>query len=602
MINITDKVQCCGCNACGDICGKSAISFITDKEGFWYPMVDMEKCVDCGLCEKVCPILNNNAELERFTVPHVYAAYTKDEAIRLDSTSGGIHSMLASKMYEISAYVGGAVYNEDFTVSQIVDNNPDRLPEIRSSKYLQSNSEGIYKEIRSLLINGQSVFYCGCPCQIDALYNYLGKDFDNLITCSFFCLGVNSPKVFLKYIDMLEHKYGAKATGIKFKNKKWGWHNFSLRVNFENGKEYCKDRYHDLFFIGYLQACNFSRPSCYYCHFKGIPQNSDITLADFWGIEKLDPSMDQDKGTSMVMINSQKGLNLFESIKDTIVYKEFSVEEALSENKAAIISLKDIHSNREEFFKALEVQPFDKVAERFFPKPSTKNDIVRKYHSLFHRGKLLYGVILSNGFSLRGWITFLRYNFFSKKVKSDSLLKIFNNKSTVIQLDRYSSLDLRGDLIVGQRQVKKSRIETRVLVEEGGTISVGHNGFTVFAGSYIRVIKGGHLFLNGGFINENVQITCGSTIEIGKDCAIGRDVVIRSYDGHTIKEEGYEISKPIKIGNHVWIGQGATILKGVTVGDGAIVAAGAVVTKDVAPRTAVAGVPARVVKENVEWY
>lgn len=601
MIQITDKKQCCGCNACGDICGKKAITFTTDQEGFWYPEVNRELCVECGLCEKVCPILNQGDKTNRFSVPKVYAAYSKDEKIRLDSTSGGIHSMLALKMYERNAYIGGAVYNKDHTVSHIVDDNSARLPEIRSSKYLQSNSEGVYKDIRSLLKKGRYVFFCGCPCQVSALYNFLGDD-DKLITCSFFCLGVNSPKVFLKYMDMLEKQYGAHATEIKFKNKKWGWHNFSLRVNFENGKEYCKDRYHDLFFIGYLQACNFTRPSCYDCKFKGIPQSSDITLADFWGIEKLDKTMDQDKGTSMVMINSKKGMELFESIKDRIVYKEFSVEEALTENKAALVSLKDIYSNRDAFFKALDDYPFNEVAERFFPKPSLKNDLVRKFYPLLHTGKQLYELCLANGFSLRGWSTFFKYNFFTRRVKGHRLLKIFNNRATIIQLNKHSSMELQGDLIVGQRQVKRSRLETRILVESGGKMTVGFNGFTVFAGSYIRIINGGHLIVNGGFINENVQITCGDTIEIGRDCAIGRDVVIRSYDGHTINEPGYEICKPIRIGNHVWIGQGATILKGVTIGDGAIIASGAIVTKDVPAKTAVAGVPARVVKDNVEWY
>ena len=206
MINITNKVDCCGCNACGDICGKHAISFVTDNEGFWYPEVNKELCVDCGLCDKVCPIQNKANHVERYSEPNVFAAYTKDEAIRLDSTSGGIHSMLALKMYEKSAYVGGAVYNPDHTVSQIVDDNPSRLPEIRSSKYLQSNAEGVYKEIRGLLKEGKNVFFCGCPCQIHALYNFLGKEYENLVTCDFICRGVNSPKVFLKYMEMLERQ------------------------------------------------------------------------------------------------------------------------------------------------------------------------------------------------------------------------------------------------------------------------------------------------------------------------------------------------------------------------------------------------------------
>ena len=372
MINITEhnKIQCCGCNACGDVCAKHAISFNTDIEGFWYPEVNKDLCTECGLCEKVCPILQPADKIKRYIEARVFAAYTMDDEIRTDSTSGGIHSMLAKVMYEKNAYVGGAVFNEDHTVSQIIDDDPIRLSEIRSSKYLQSDASGVYKDIKQKLREGHEVFFCGCPCQIHALYNYLGnKEFDNLTTCDFICRGVNSPKVFLKYMEMLEKQYGAKATKIKFKNKKWGWHRFSMRVNFANGKEYCKDRYHDLFFIGYLLAGNFTRPSCYKCNFKGFPQKADITLADFWGIEKIDSSMDQDRGTSLVMVNSDKGMVLFEAIKEKITWREFSMQEAKIGNPAMYASLSSAKPNRKAFFTDLDKLPFDIVAKRYFPKP-----------------------------------------------------------------------------------------------------------------------------------------------------------------------------------------------------------------------------------------
>ena len=596
MINITNKVDCCGCNACGDICGKHAISFVTDNEGFWYPQVNKELCVDCGLCDKVCPIQKKANHVERYQEPTVFAAYTKDEAIRLDSTSGGIHSMLALKMYEKNAYVGGAVYNPDHTVSQIVDDKPERLPEIRSSKYLQSNAEGVYKEIRSLLIKGKNVFFCGCPCQIHALYNFLGKEYENLVTCDFICRGVNSPKVFLKYMEMLERQFGAKATEIKFKNKKWGWHNFSMRVNFVNGKEYCKDRYHDLFFIGYLQAGNFTRPSCYKCHFKGFPQKADITLADFWGIEKVDSTMDQDKGTSLVMVNSDKGLELFNSIKDKIEWRQFTMADAREGNPAMDGSLRSARPNRDAFFNDLDNLPFEKVAKRHFPMPTVGKSLRNKLYPI----KEIVSRIMTLGISAQMWVTFLRMNFFSKKVYRVGHF-LFNNKSrTVVQIDKNAKLTLRAPLITGIKQVKKSRMETRIWLEQGSELIV--NGqFQVFGNSYIRVVKGGKLILNGGFINENVQITAGDVVEIEEGATVGRDVVIRSFDGHSICEDGYKVSEPIKVGKHVWIGQGAIILKGVTIGEGAIVASGAIVTKDIPAGCLVAGVPARVIKENIIW-
>lgn len=599
MINITDKSQCCGCNACGDVCAKRAITFKTDIEGFWYPEVNKELCTDCGLCEMVCPILQPADKIIRYSEPRVFAAYTKDDTIRTDSTSGGIHSMLAQAMYERNAYVGGAIYNENHTVSQIIDDNPARLPEIRSSKYLQSDASGVYKDIRAKLREGREVFFCGCPCQVQALYKYLGnKEYDNLTTCDFICRGVNSPKVFLKYMEMLERQYGAKATEIKFKNKKWGWHNFSMRVNFANGKEYCKDRWHDLFFIGYLQANLLTRPSCYACHFKGFPQKADITLADFWGIENLDKSMDQDRGTSLVMVNSDKGMDLFNSIKDKVVWKEFTISDARKGNPAMDSSVKAINNNRALFYESLDKQPFYKVAELFFPKP--KSYVYKKCERVFHMIKILVRIIITLGISLKSWRTFLSINFFSSKVSHPRRPLFINHKYSIVQLDPNAKLVLKSPLNMGIKQVKKSKMETRLLVETGAKMTVS-GSFSMYAGSYIRVIKGSELILHGGFINENVQITAGNIVEIGSGCTIGRDVVIRSYDGHTIVKEGYSIAEPIKIGNHVWIGQGATILKGVTIGDGAIVASGAIVTKDVPAHSIVAGVPAKVIEENINW-
>lgn len=602
MIDIKNKVDCCGCNACGDICPTSAIDFVTDKEGFWYPKVNLDKCINCSLCEKTCPMLHKADGVNRYDVPLVYAAYANNENIRIDSTSGGIFSILALEGYKEKSYVGGAVYNEDYTVMQTVTDNPTDLDNLRSSKYLQSNASGVYKEIRGLLKKDKKVLFCGTPCQIQALYRFLGnKDYENLTTVDFICRGVNSPKAFLSYMKMLETQFGSKATKIKFKAKKWGWHRFSMRVNFANGKEYCKDRYHDLFFIGYLQSGNFTRPSCYECPFKGFPQKSDITLADFWGIENIDKTMDQDKGTSLVMVNSSKGEKLFDVIKPEVTFKQFTMEDARRGNPAMDSSLQNVGTNRDKFFNDLDKYPFDIVAKRNFPIPTIKRAILSKAKKMKFLLAMTIRTLTPLGFSYRGWSTFLSLNILSSQIKRGCKIPYIGGKNTIVQLDKNSTVQFNGRFRTDVKQVKKSNLQTRILLEHDSALFI-EGDFTVYAGSYIRILPYSKLILKGGFINENVQITVGDTVEIGEGATIGRDVVIRSYDGHTIDLPGYHISEPIKIGRHVWVGQGATILKGVKIGDGAIIAAGALVTKDVPARCIVGGIPAKVIKENVNWH
>jgi coenzyme F420-reducing hydrogenase beta subunit len=380
-----------------------------DEEGFFYPNIDKNICNNCRLCENVCPVLNPRAVLtKRLHIPLVYAAYNNDHAVRLDSTSGGIFSALAENVFELGGYVGGAVYRNDYSVTHIITNDSSKLAQLRSSKYLQSFTDTLFKDVKELLNDGNMALVCGTPCQIEGLHAFLGKEYVNLFTCDFICRGVNSPKVFQKYMNMHERQQNSNAVKIKFKDKTHGWHRFSMRIDFDNGKTYCKDRYHDLFFIGYLHAGDFARPSCYKCKFKGFNRKSDITLADFWGIEYLDKSMDQDCGTSLVMINTEKGKQLFQNINNKITSKSFSFAEGVKMNPAFHTPMKEGTSIREQFFKDIEKEPFENVAKRYFPKPKIKEN----------KAKTVMHLFTSSGFSLPTWWNLLYYNFLCKNVKS----------------------------------------------------------------------------------------------------------------------------------------------------------------------------------------
>lgn len=378
MIQINDKKDCTSCGACYNICPVNAIQMIEDSEGFKYPKVNKEKCINCGLCEKNCAVKNKIVKEKNTKEPTVIAAWSKDSEIRLDSTSGGIFSELANNIYQEGGYVCGAVYNKNWLVEHFISNNQEDLEKLRSSKYLQSDTKNIFKEIKELLEQGKKVLICSSPCQIAGLYAFLQqKEYENLYTCDFICRGMNSPKIFKKYIEELETRYASKVKKIKFKNKTHGWHNFSTKIDFENGKSYLGGRYVDSYMVGYLRYNAFMRPSCYDCKFKGLPRVADITLADFWGIENINPKLDNDCGTSMILLNSQKGIELFNKIKQEIQYEEITSEEVFTGNICATKSV-EMTEARKNVFENIDSMSYTKLSKNFFPKPALKERVKLK--------------------------------------------------------------------------------------------------------------------------------------------------------------------------------------------------------------------------------
>lgn len=610
MIQITDKLKCCGCNACGDICPKDAITFKTDIEGFWYPEVDMERCIDCGLCEKVCPELHIG-ELKKndYERPITIAAINKDMQVRWDSTSGGGFSALADVMYRKGGYVSGAVYNEDFSVSNFISDNPGDLLRLRSSKYLQSNAGGLYKQIRELLRKGEKVLACGTPCQMAALRSYLCKDYDNLIIVDFVCRGVNSPKVYRKYLDSLERKYGGKVVYVKAKNKELGWRNLTRKVVFDNGKSYYGVRMEDDFRRGYHTNV-FCRPSCYVCRYKGFPRMADITIADYWGIERVDKNLDNNIGTSMVLLNSKKGEAYFEQVKDKLewIYTEF--ESILPGNIALRKPIEPAKINREQFFNDLDKGTFDDVVQKYFP--------LRKEQGISFKGKIKrlvkpYCFLFKNlGRSLGAYRNFIWLNGRKNtECDWDSGYVIYTMGNAVFDIHLTAKIVIKAPFLYGNNPVKGLRMPTCLRMEANTTLEI-HNGpltrygqgpYNLRYGAYIEIVNGGKLIMGQGAANVGLIIMCAKEVTIGNGVRIGRNVSIRDWNGpHVIINSHYRNHAPVHIGDHVWLCSGCTIMPGVTVGEGSVVAANATVTKDVPPHSLVGGSPAKVIKENIEWY
>lgn len=608
MIDIIKREECTGCSACVDICPHNAIELETDIEGFWYPKINQDLCTNCGLCDKTCAVLHIS-DLKEINSgdPICFGAYHKEKDIRFKSTSGGLFSAFANRVFDEEGYVAGAVYDEDFSVKHILTNKREDLLQIRSSKYLQSFTQGLFSQIKKELDNDKKVLACGAPCQMASLRLFLGKDYESLVICDFICRCINSPKVFRKHLDSLERKYGAKIIFAQAKNKELGWRALTFKAKFANGKVYLGDGLRDNFTRGYMMANCCSRPSCYECKFKGLPRISDITLGDFWGIERVDKSLDNNTGTSAVLLNSSKGFTFYKSIK-TVMDREVKLETIFPGNVALINSLPMPSCDRKLFFEDLEKLPFEKIAKKYFPlkKVTMFKKLIRihiwKYVDMV---KPIYRLLKSMSFYPKPILQFLHINILRKNTIND-LCKgqfVIPARYAILDIHKQAHISIKGLMIFGYKRIRGSRLETRLAVEGNGSLTIESGHVSIYYGTDILVFKGANLTFKGqAVINQRVQIICMDNITIGADVMISRDVVIRDNDGgHEIMTEGYKKTAPVIIGNHVWIGQGAMIMKGVTIGDGAIIAAGAWVATNVKPNALVMGDPARAVQKNIEW-
>lgn len=607
MIDLKRKENCTGCKACGDICPKEAITFQTDKEGFWYPEVDPSKCVDCHLCEKVCPELNLKVQKKAGTFkPEYYALVNKDLPVRLDSTSGGAFSLLANQVFQAGGYVGGAVYSGDFHVHHFLTDNPADLERLRSSKYLQSDTAEFFRLVKKLLLDGKKVLACGSPCQMAALRLYLdGVDTADLIVCDYVCRGINSPKVFRKHLDSLEKKYGSKITYVKAKNKELGWRELTFKAKFENGKSYYGTGTVDNFTRGYLRSGIFCRPSCYECNYKSAQHNSDITLGDFWGIESVAPELDDDKGASLLICNTEKGLAFFNAVREQCLWKKVLFAEVLEKNHHLLHSLKHPAVSRDAFFNDVDDLPFDQVAAKYFPmtwKDKVPQRIKKKIYAIL---RPLAHMWCAMGCNPLVWIQFIKLNFFTKAVHADVFHGnfILSYSHCIWDIAKGADINVKGILFVGVKKFRKSRQETRIHVEKDAVFNIDDD-FTIWAGADIQIFSGGQLLCRGGKgagCNINCQIVCAKKITIGRRCLIGRNVVIRDYDAHTIHLKGYKIASSIKIGDYCWLGDGAMISKGVIMGDGAIAGARSFVVSKIPSRSLFLGNPAVKVEDDIDW-
>lgn len=333
MIEIINREECSGCSACENICPVHAIRMVEDYEGFPYPQIDTTTCVHCNKCEQVCPISNyerlKTDAKEKCIYKKAYGAKNIDAHSREFSSSGGVFWAVASEFIRDGGFVVGAAFDDGFQVRHKLVNSLEELPALRGSKYIQSSINLIYKDVKRLLVEGKKVLFTGLTCQIEGLMGYLGKEYDNLYLIDLICLGIPSPGVWRGYLETFFKS--KKIKSINFKDKSQGWHNFSVAIEFENGGKYLETGFDNYFMEAMFKGFTL-RPSCFSCKFKSEIRRSDITIADCWGCENYLPEMDDNKGTSMVIVHSKKGMKLLNLLKMHCVIKEFDYANVLSGN------------------------------------------------------------------------------------------------------------------------------------------------------------------------------------------------------------------------------------------------------------------------------
>lgn len=603
MINIINKVDCCGCNACADACAHKALSFQVDNEGFMYPIVDLKKCTDCGLCERVCPIINiDKLKKNDFDIPECYAVQNKNLESLFNSTSGSAFAALAERMYKMGGYVGGAIFNDDYSVSQFISADKADLQKLRNSKYVQSDSQGFYKEVRNLLRQGNKVLVCGLPCQIAALRAFLHKDYENLITVDLICLGINSPKILRGYLDYLEDKYGSKVVYYKAKNKELGWRKLTTKVVFENGKVVYEDKDKSYFTYGYVSTHAYARPSCYDCKFKGFPRIADITIGDMWGAERLvDRDMDNDLGTSVIMFNSQKGKIFYQEMKSAFKEKHITLEDVLKNNKALVKSMAKPSIDREEFYKDLSSKPFKDVAKKYIKLPSEQSKNVKQ--KVKNIVKYLYYTVNASKWSITTLWQNIYYNLFCKQFKTDVLSGkfIIFYKHSIVNVSKTAKVELAGVFHYGTKRVKGSHLESRLLVESNSTLKLGSG--RIFYGADIEVFPKSEMEIGHDVVfNLNATIICDDKITIGDYVRIGRDVTIRDNSGnHFMSRRTFKNKRAISIGQHTWLCEKVIVMPGTKTGTGVVVSAGSLASGKYPNFTLVSGSPAVVVDEEIYW-
>ena len=380
-IELLHDSMCSGCQACANACMMGAIDMEEDCQGFRYPVINHDKCMECGACDRSCPALKS-AELSGVDYgdnPSTYALMCNNSLLRDKSSSGGAFSLLSEKILSLGGYVYGAAFDDNWEVCHRKIDNLQDLKQLQGSKYVQSRIGLVYQEIKKYLSAGKYVLFSGTPCQCEGLASYLGRKYDRLYMLDLICHGVPSPLVWRRYVQYRQsQKKGAVITSISFRNKNLSWERYLLEFAFANSSKYREDLHTDVYMRGFL-ADLYLRKSCYNCLYRKKLRVSDITLADFWGIQNVMPEMYDGKGTSLLIVQSSKGQELLKDIDAKMSPVDFCT--AVKYNPSYFQSPKQ-NDKREEFFSRLTRNEDIESLIKFYTRQSLKMRIRKRLSSI----------------------------------------------------------------------------------------------------------------------------------------------------------------------------------------------------------------------------
>lgn len=384
MIQIVSKSNCCGCTACASVCPKNCIQMVKDIEGFAYPQVDKVHCIDCGLCEKTCPMFSHEMdtiELKAVAVQH------KEENTLYHSAAGGAYTAIAACTIVKGGIVFGAAYDEEMVVRHSSAETIEGLAKFRSSKYVQSDMGDTYLQVKKELDHGREVCFSGTPCQVAGLKRYLRKPYDNLVTVDLVCKGTGSPTVLAYYVKDMETRFDSKIIGMNFKRKTYGYHSSTMSVDFENGETYSKGGITDPMMRSF-RANICLRQSCANCQFKGEHRVSDLTIFDCWHYKELTGKADNDKGHTSVLIHSLIGQRRIHECKAMLHIEEIDPDKAIILDGIMVNNCVKEHEKRHAFFEALIKFGLNEAINATIP-VSLSDKVKEMSKSLFYKLHLL---------------------------------------------------------------------------------------------------------------------------------------------------------------------------------------------------------------------